>query len=313
MNDKPAISILMANYNGAAFLPAAIESLQKQTLTNWELIVVDDVSKDDSVAIANAFAAADPRVKAFVQERNGGPGAARNRALAEACGVWVAVFDSDDLMTPDRLQTLLDRAERDQAAIVADNQCVFYDGRNDTHLYLSGSYATEPHWVDLAQFIDSNRLYSKVPNLGLLKPLMRREAIVAAGLRYDERLRIGEDYDFMARLLGSGHRIRTEPKALYWYRKHPNSISHRIKAAEIEALMLADERLAADLTLDASAQKALARRRKSLCSMLSYDNVVNLIKGASYGRAAAIAIANPHMWPLLTQPIKARWDRLTRA
>ncbi|MGZ3314934.1 MAG: glycosyltransferase family 2 protein, partial [Caulobacteraceae bacterium] len=100
MTTAPLVSLIMANYNGARSLAEAIASAQRQTLADWELILVDDASTDDSLAIAVTLAQADQRIKVLAQARNRGPAAARNRALAAARGAWIAVVDSDDVMLP---------------------------------------------------------------------------------------------------------------------------------------------------------------------------------------------------------------------
>jgi len=82
----------------------------RQTLTSWELILVDDASSDDSVAVVEQTANGDPRVHIIPQTANSGPAAARNRALEAASGQWIAVFDSDDFMVPQRLEQPLRRA-----------------------------------------------------------------------------------------------------------------------------------------------------------------------------------------------------------
>src|SRR5260370_2079174 len=115
----PTVSIVMANYNGAAHLADAIQSAQSQSLRDLEIIVSDDASADDSIAIVTGLMAKDPRIRLVRGCHNGGPAAARNRALALAQGEWIAVMDSDDLMHPDRLRTLVELSRRAQADIVA--------------------------------------------------------------------------------------------------------------------------------------------------------------------------------------------------
>jgi succinoglycan biosynthesis protein ExoO len=314
MNDMPEVSVVMANYNGRRYLEAAIKSLQVQTLGSWELILVDDASTDDSVALAEQMAQSDARIRVMRQPVNSGPAAARNRALAEARGRWIAIFDSDDIMLPARLETLRNRARSDNASIVADNQIVFSDELHTAKPLFTRDMSTTPHWISLAEFIDSNRLYSRLPDLGYLKPFIDRAMLRDSGVFYDEQLRIGEDYEFMARLLARGPKLRLEPAALYLYRKHAQSISYRIRGEDILALIEADDRLARGRrVLDANELAALARRRQSLDAMLSYDRVVTLVKAKQYGKAAALGLGKPRIWPLLTRPIRARWNRLRAA
>lgn len=310
MTTVPRVSVIMANFNGTLYLRGALRSLLSQTMNSWELLFVDDASTDDSVAMAREVTNGDPRVKVIEQHENRGPAVARNQALDMAQGEWVAVFDSDDLMAPRRLELLLNRANTDQAAIVADNQLWFSESAPKPRPYLKNSLGNTPHWIELADLIKSSCLYSRKPDLGYLKPMIRMELITRFKARYDERLRIGEDYYFLASMLANGQRLRTEPTALYLYRKHESSISHRMGAAHIHALMEADERFGKRVVLSHREKRSLGRRRRSLETLLAYDRVIHAIKQGKPARGAGLAMRNPQIWPLLTRPIAARLRRV---
>jgi succinoglycan biosynthesis protein ExoO len=307
----PEVSVIMANYNGAKYLRSALQSLQHQSLKEWELILVDDASDDDSVPMAQKIARTDDRIRIFRQPSRRGPAAARNRALEVANGAWIAVFDSDDLMVPDRLERLLERAISDKATIVADNLMLFGDSGFKPRRYLRNRLGRSPHWISLAEFIDSNRLYSLTPDLGYLKPMIRTDIVRRLNARYDETLRIGEDYNFLARIMAQGHQIRLDPTAMYLYRKHESSVSHRMTAADLNALIAADERFLR-LGLVYEEIKALDRRKRSLESLLAYDGVITALKAKDHTRGALIALSQPRIWPLLTRPLAARLRRLAQ-
>ena len=110
MSERADVAVIMANYNGSRYIAAAIRSVIRQTLTSWELIVVDDASTDDSLAVATEAAADDPRIRIIAQPTNKGPGAARNRALYLVKARWISILDNDDLLPPQRLEYLLSRA-----------------------------------------------------------------------------------------------------------------------------------------------------------------------------------------------------------
>lgn len=310
--ERPVVSVITANYNGARHLPDAIASVLGQSLRALELIVVDDASSDASAALVAEAAALDPRVRLIVQARNAGPGAARNRALAEARGRWIAIFDSDDLMEPDRLARLLRRAESDKADIVADNLMAFEDGAPQSiRPFLPEPLFQAPGWVTLADVIDSSRMYARRPGLGYLKPLVRAAAWRAAGVRYDETLRIGEDYDVLLRLLAKGLRLRLEPAGLYRYRRHPASISHVLRRDHLEAMLRADAAFDTDVPdLPADARRAQAARRRSLERALAYDEVIQRLKRRDLAGGISRALGAPAIWPLLTMPVTARIKRL---
>ena len=96
------VSIIMPSYNTARFIEETINSVISQTYTNWELIIVDDCSTDNTDEIVKAFD--DERILYFKNEKNSGAAVSRNRALREAKGKWIAFLDSDDLWEKDKLE-----------------------------------------------------------------------------------------------------------------------------------------------------------------------------------------------------------------
>lgn len=101
--DAPVVSVIMATYRGADLVSETIASVQAQTLAAWELVIVDDGSPDDTLAVLRAHAAGDPRIRVFAAEANRGPVIARNAALAHARGRYIAGLDHDDICLPERL------------------------------------------------------------------------------------------------------------------------------------------------------------------------------------------------------------------
>lgn len=236
------ISVIMANYRGEAYLQAAMDLVLRQTHHDLELIVSDDASGDGSVDLVRAAMAADARVKLVEAPQNAGPGAARNRALDLASGDWIAVSDSDDLMHPDRLARLLAAAQRLGADFVADDKLFFGETADASGCTLLGSLDLRaPMEIDAELFVRASGMSSDLPALGYLKPLMRREGI--AGLRYDESLRIGEDYDFYLRALLRGVRFVALPDPMYLYRRHSGSISYRLSSPTLRAMIAAHDRI----------------------------------------------------------------------
>ncbi|HEY3916646.1 MAG TPA: glycosyltransferase [Stellaceae bacterium] len=310
MSGGADVSIVMANYNGARYLTAAIQSVVRQTFVSWELVIVDDASTDDSLATAHRAAGDDSRIRIVTQSKNQGPAAARNRALDLARGRWIAIFDSDDIMLPRRLEFLLESARANTADIVADNLLLFSE-RSRPRPFLPARSIHQARWIGLDEFIASNCLYSRLPPLGYLKPLIRADIVRDRELRYDETLRIGEDYNFLARLMAGGCRLRLEPAGLYLYRKHESSVSHRLRAADIIGLIAAERRFAQEVErLRPASTGVLKRRRRTLGSLLAYDEVIAALKRRDFATAGRCAVLHPRMWPLLTMPVSARLKRL---
>lgn len=102
MNNLTSVSIITANFNSANFIGDTIESVLKQTYTDWEWIIIDDCSTDNSVEIIKKYT--DSRIKLIVLEKNQGAAIARNYGLKSACGRYIAFIDSDDLWLPNALE-----------------------------------------------------------------------------------------------------------------------------------------------------------------------------------------------------------------
>lgn len=104
---QPLITVVMPNYNGHRFVEQAIDSVLNQTYPNFELLVVDDCSKDDSLSLIQHKAQSDKRIKVIALEHNAGVANARNVGIKEARGEFIALLDNDDLWTEDKLERQL--------------------------------------------------------------------------------------------------------------------------------------------------------------------------------------------------------------
>ncbi len=312
----PVASVVIANYNGAAYLDDCLASARGQTLACIEIIVIDDGSTDASVAIIRSHAERDGRIALIETAERRGPGAARNRGLAVARGDWIAILDSDDLMHPERLARLVECASRTGADIVADNQIVFDErgGRAARPLLGREALAIE-RVVTACDYIDQNRLFSGGVPLGYLKPLFERSFLQRAGCLYDPTLIIAEDYDLVLRLLLSGAHFRLSPQLTYFYRKHSGSVSHRLSARTLLPMLAADDSLRAALRvsghpLRASVLAALDRRRRSIERALRFEDLVADLKAGRWWGAAGLCLRRPLVAVLLAIPAN---DRLRAA
>ncbi|GAA65000.1 hypothetical protein P20311_2804 [Pseudoalteromonas sp. BSi20311] len=97
------VSIIMPSYNAEKFIRESINSVLEQTYQNWELLITDDVSKDNTVSIVKQYTKNDPRIRLVEQSDNGGAGLARNDSISRAKGKYIAFLDSDDLWVPEKL------------------------------------------------------------------------------------------------------------------------------------------------------------------------------------------------------------------
>ena len=314
--EAPTVSVIVASYNSSQYIAHAISSIQKQTLKRIEIIVSDDASTDSSVEIVTRLMSDDTRIRLVRSDQNGGPAAARNRALAVASGQWIAVVDSDDYIHPTRLATLLDLAMRDGADIVADD-LLFFDTRYSSRpaTLLHGRWARRPFAIDAAGYVRLNVMYGGGPVLGYLKPVFRSDLISANSIRYDENLRIGEDYSFVLALLRQGARFRVYPQILYFYRRHASSISHRLQTSTLSALKTADLHLMKELTLgEPDLRREIVARIRSIDRALAYEATISSLKMGNWLQATRTIIAHPSVAAMLRFPVLARlrraWVRL---
>jgi succinoglycan biosynthesis protein ExoO len=309
---RPLISVVMANYRGAAYLPTALESVLAQTIPDIEIIVSDDASPDDSVAVVRQFARHDPRVRLIEARDNRGPAAVRNSALAVARGEWIAIVDSDDVIRPERFETLLAAAREHNADAVADD-LLFFSESGPGPTLLGSATAKEPMRISAEYFIRSNTTGNGLPPLGYLKPVFRRSRI--EGMRYDETIRIAEDYDFLLRLLLEGGRFFVLPQPLYLYRRHSASISHRLSEAHVLAMIHNQRMLVAERgeRLSPAVRHALDLRMEALRRALAFERLVAALKGRQAVRALGMLAANPRLFAPLMKSASEHWQsRLSR-
>jgi succinoglycan biosynthesis protein ExoO len=299
----------MANYRGGRFLNAALTSALSQTVRDIEIIVSDDASPDDSVAVIRAIMAEDGRVRLIEAPENGGPAKARNRALDAARGEWIAIVDSDDYQHPQRLERLLAAARDQNADIVADDLLHFHDDNSHPISFLMLDHGlTQPFELTTELFIRANTARSGLPTLGYLKPLIRRARL--GDLRYDTGLKVAEDYDLVARLLAGGGKGYVVPDPTYLYRRHGGSISHRMSEAILSDMIDNHNRFVADCgPFEAAVQAALETRLNGMETDLAYERLVAAIKAKQITKAIGILARSPALIGNLYRSLRERSRR----
>lgn len=143
------VSIITPSFKSEKFISKTIESVLKQTYQNWEMIIVDDISPDNSNIIIEKYRTKDSRIKLIKLEKNSGPAIARNRAIEEAKGRYIAFLDSDDLWTPEKL-----------------SKQISFMQENDVALSYTGYYRIEE---ESGEIIDQIHVPKKVDYSELLK------------------------------------------------------------------------------------------------------------------------------------------------
>lgn len=214
----PRVSIVVPFLDAAGWLRECVESLARQTVTDVEILLVDDGSTDNSRAVAHRMAAADGRIVVLEQDHIG-PGAARNRGLDAARAPYVTFVDSDDVVTAEGCEAMLRRAAESGADIVVANT-------------QTRSRPSLPPRLDPYPVRAIRRLYDGGISMGAYAKLYRRSFLDAHGIRFPPTVYI-EDRHFLLRCLVE--RARLAPLSQVVYRRHarPESIMRRISQKHV--------------------------------------------------------------------------------
>ncbi len=214
------ISVIVPVYNVKDKLNRCVESILGQSFEDFELILVDDGSRDGSSELCDTLASADCRIRVIHQE-NRGVSAARNRGMDAALGEYIAFVDSDDFVHGDYLRAMYDTAKRNTSELVISGvgYCSYLDTAQCEPQANRGDYRveiSEKSTEQVCELLDDRRLnyiYAK---------LYRRELIERCGIRFDESLRLGEDTLFVLEYLKEISSIDIVGKSYYNYIKYPS-------------------------------------------------------------------------------------------
>ena len=185
----PQISVIVPVYNAEKYVHRCIDSILVQTFTDFELLLINDGSKDKSGTICDEYAAKDSRVRVF-HKKNGGVSSARNVGLDNAKGIWVAYVDSDDWVTNDYLKNLLSHTQGKIDLVVSFPTYIYRDGTSKKVEYPS-KLVNENNFEDI--FVE----HSMHQNTSPWSKLFRRELIERFNIRFCEEMHIGEDLLFL--------------------------------------------------------------------------------------------------------------------
>lgn len=209
----------MPAYNAERFIAASIRSVLRQTYTDWELIVVDDGSTDETAEIVHRFCQEDPRIKYFSQP-NGGQSNARNAGIRQAQGRLIGFLDSDDLWDDEKLELQVARIEQEAADLVFSGGFIFHD---DNVADESVTFPVVCGRFDGARMFEI--LYAR-NRISTLSVLVGKSALERVGC-FDEAFKnVCEDYDLWLRLARTGAVFYGMEDKLVRYRRHPASTTH---------------------------------------------------------------------------------------
>ena len=228
------ISIIIPVYNAERHLRQCIDSVIAQTFKDWEAILVNDGSKDGSLAICQEYASNDDRIK-VIDKPNDGPSSARNKGLDEAQGEYVYFMDADDWIETKFLENFVRNSIKD--AYETHQRCYENEENNYDIIFqgfvreFSDGRKEESFAMDADTSVMSKeeiicRLYKEHVYGWAWCKLFRREIIEKHQIRFDESLRLWEDELFTSEFLRYAENVRTIKSHLYHYICHEESIMH---------------------------------------------------------------------------------------
>lgn len=208
-SDKPKISVLMPVYNGEQFLDKSINSILNQTFNNFEYIIINDGSTDDSLKIIESYE--DSRIKIINFSKNMGISAALNNGLNVAKGDYIARQDQDDISHPERFMLQVEYLKNNDVDLV-DANFIFID-ENDQYIQDYGKRYFNPEET-LSHLFFYELVHASI--------MCKRLIFTKYNIQY--RKRPTEDYDLFIRLAKAGMRAGRLDKKLIKQRKHPGSM-----------------------------------------------------------------------------------------
>jgi len=211
---SPAISIILPAYNSAAYLNEAIESLLQQTFTDFELLIINDGSTDNTELLVQSFN--DPRIIYSKNDKNHGLIYTLNKGIKMAKGNYIARMDADDICMPNRLEVQKQWLDTHPETAVVSSLIEFID-ENST---VTGHWKLDTETTTIVAI----RKVMPYENCIAHPTIMGRKSILQA-YPYNPRQQHIEDYDLWLRLLADGHIIDKIPQVLLQYRVHSSSIT----------------------------------------------------------------------------------------
>jgi glycosyltransferase involved in cell wall biosynthesis len=276
----PRVSVVIPAYNRAAFIEAAVETVLAQTFTDYEVIIVDDGSQDDTATVCAHLCSRDGRVRYFYQE-NRGLSAARNFGIREARGEFLAFLDSDDLWEQTKLAKQVAIMETD-----ANVGVVYCDWADFDQ---SGRRTPGVHPPELGfPTIYENLLYNNVIHGSASAVLIRTECFERVGL-FDESLQCLEDWDMWLRI-ATKYRFAKVPEVLVYLLQHSQQMQ-RNSQRMADALLALVEKISMSILPQFKHHVARMRWHNQLCAAEAYCGTAP----RKCWRTLALAVRS---WPL---------------
>jgi len=261
MDKIPCVSIIIPAFNYAAFISYTLDSILNQGYQNWECIVIDDGSTDNTAEVVGGYAERDKRV-IYVYQKNGGPSKARNNGLSRAKGSYIQFLDADDLLESRKLQCHARYLDNNPDVDIVYGGARYFrtEYPNERRYSLMDNDAPwMPEVSGLGREVQEALVEKNI--MVVSAPMVRRRIIDQVGL-FDKKLPPLEDWDYWARCAIKGGRFQylDEDGTLSLIRRHPNSLSYdRIRMRKYELRLRRKlSRILQDKSLIASNEQILS-------------------------------------------------------
>ena len=203
---KPLVSIVTPCFNGSKYIESTASSVLTQTYNNWEWIIVDDCSKDDSLSMLNKLSESNSNIKVYKMDSNSGSAACRNLALSHASSDYITFLDIDDLIDPNYIEEQIKILEQGEKVVVSGYRVVYDNGKQLDYY--------PPKIINLKSMLRSD-------TMPCLTTMIDRSVIGDA--LFAEDLRSVEDYPFMLSIIKNAGHAYSNQKLLATYRRNSNS------------------------------------------------------------------------------------------
>lgn len=206
LSQRPMVSVVLPTYNRAALLPAAVDSILNQTYQNFELIIIENGSTDNTMDLLNAYRKKDKRIKIINNKTNRGISYARNAGNKIARGKYIAIMDSDDISLPDRLEKQIAFMEKNPDIAAASSW------KKELDSGIVWTRTTDEQEMIFAMHFNNI--------MGHPETIMRRDFLTQHNIRYNEQLISSVDYDLFKQIIFAGGKIARQPVTILLYRMH---------------------------------------------------------------------------------------------
>ena len=218
--NKPLVSVIMPIYNGEKWLLTSLKSLVDQTFKNFEILLIDDGSVDNSAKICKSFLEKESRARYFYKE-NGGVSSARNLGLEKAVGEFIYFFDCDDIIVPDILEFFIDLQETSKADIVS---CSFTEVAEQS---IPATIKKPNSDLDIIKTTADKWYNGDVFTRVLKCKLFSRKVI--GDVRFSEQIRYSEDDLFLTEVFINADKVIYSPVIKVFYYLHEESATHQLQ------------------------------------------------------------------------------------